>query len=327
MGVRQLFDTVVTSFELGWRKPNPAAYRAVMRELGADPGAAHFVGDTYRADRLGAIRAGIRALLIDPPRRLPYPQRRVCPRCSRSPPAWRNSASPRPAARARPSPAAPARRVRPSAPGRSGAAARPRRLQRHGQRRGERGNLGQRVVQGRQHPQGLGPVVPGVRRAGGPARRLSRTGSAVSRSSLRVSVSASAIRCLTPLATAPPGHIRRTGGSGPRTGEGRHGTTGATERTWTCPSGGSRRWRRSWTSAGQDLGEVQVHLHPPGHPGTGSPDQPRLTGAARGSGVSWSPTKRPPRRAGTRSPRSTSPPSRPCSTASTPRSASSSAAT
>lgn len=59
------------------------------------------------------------------PAGLPCPKRRVSPRHSRSPPAWRNPASPRPTARARPPPAAPARRVRPSAPGRSGAAARP----------------------------------------------------------------------------------------------------------------------------------------------------------------------------------------------------------
>ncbi|WP_239102040.1 helix-turn-helix domain-containing protein [Streptomyces albidoflavus] len=54
--------------------------------------------------------------------------------------------------------------------------ARPRRLQQYGQRPGERGNLGQRVVQRRQHGQGLGPVVAALRRtaherARGPAHR------------------------------------------------------------------------------------------------------------------------------------------------------------
>ncbi|MFI1308791.1 HAD family hydrolase [Streptomyces albidoflavus] len=71
MGVRQLFDTVVTSFEVGRRRPHPAVYRAALREPGADPGAALFVGDTYRADHLGPTRAGVRALLIDPHRRAP----------------------------------------------------------------------------------------------------------------------------------------------------------------------------------------------------------------------------------------------------------------
>ncbi|MFE6719239.1 HAD family hydrolase [Streptomyces albidoflavus] len=74
MGVRQLFDTVVTSFEVGWRKPHPAVYRAALRELRVDPGSAVFVGDTYRADHEGPTRVGIRAFLIDPQRRAPVPE-------------------------------------------------------------------------------------------------------------------------------------------------------------------------------------------------------------------------------------------------------------
>ncbi|KLJ01521.1 hypothetical protein WQ59_13315 [Streptomyces sp. KE1] len=45
-----------------------------MRGLGDDPGAALFVGDTYRADHLGPTRAGMRALLIDPHHRAPVPE-------------------------------------------------------------------------------------------------------------------------------------------------------------------------------------------------------------------------------------------------------------
>lgn len=71
--MRQLFDTVVTSFEVGWRKPHPAIYRAALHELRADPAAAVLVGDTYRADHQGPTRAGIRALLIDPHHRAPVP--------------------------------------------------------------------------------------------------------------------------------------------------------------------------------------------------------------------------------------------------------------
>ncbi|MFC8428004.1 HAD family hydrolase [Streptomyces sp. NPDC057253] len=68
MGVRQLFDAVVTSYEVGWRKPHPAIYTAALNELRIAPGAAVFVGDTYEADYCGPLRAGIRSLLIDPHR-------------------------------------------------------------------------------------------------------------------------------------------------------------------------------------------------------------------------------------------------------------------
>lgn len=66
MGVQHLFDTVVTSFEVGWRKPHPTIYTAALNELGIAPGVAVFVGDTYEADYRGPLRAGIRSLLIDP---------------------------------------------------------------------------------------------------------------------------------------------------------------------------------------------------------------------------------------------------------------------
>lgn len=66
MGVRQLFDAVVTSFAVGRRKPHPTIYTTALNELGIAPGAAVFVGDTYKADYRGPLRAGIRSLLIDP---------------------------------------------------------------------------------------------------------------------------------------------------------------------------------------------------------------------------------------------------------------------
>ncbi|MEU6108960.1 HAD hydrolase-like protein [Streptomyces albidoflavus] len=106
MGVRQLFDTVVTSFEVGWRKPHPAVDRAALRELRVDPGSAVFVGDTCRADHEGPTRVGIPRSSSTRSAGLPYPKRRESPRSSRSPAAWRNSASsPVPGA---PPPSAPA---------------------------------------------------------------------------------------------------------------------------------------------------------------------------------------------------------------------------
>jgi putative hydrolase of the HAD superfamily len=66
MGVLRLFDTVVTSFEVGWRKPHPKIYTAALDELRIDPTAAVFVGDTCEADYHGPSQAGIRSFLIDP---------------------------------------------------------------------------------------------------------------------------------------------------------------------------------------------------------------------------------------------------------------------
>ena len=76
MGLRPYFDVVITSVELGWRKPHPRIYTAALDALGIDAPAAVFVGDTHGPDFLGPERAGIAAFLIDPDRRTPVPESR-----------------------------------------------------------------------------------------------------------------------------------------------------------------------------------------------------------------------------------------------------------
>ncbi|WP_242548393.1 HAD hydrolase-like protein [Streptomyces sp. SCA2-2] len=83
MGVRQLFDAAVTSFEAGWREPHPVVRRAALRELSVDPGSAVLVGDTCRADHEGPTQVRISAFLIDRSAGLPHPKRRASPRSSR----------------------------------------------------------------------------------------------------------------------------------------------------------------------------------------------------------------------------------------------------
>ena len=73
MGVADLVDTVVTSVEVGVRKPHPAIYRAALDRLGIGPGEALFVGDNPVADYEGPTAAGMRAYLIDPAARHPVP--------------------------------------------------------------------------------------------------------------------------------------------------------------------------------------------------------------------------------------------------------------
>lgn len=66
MGMDRHLDTVITSVEVGWRKPHPAIFAAALEALDAAPGECTFVGDTKSADYDGPRAAGMRALLIDP---------------------------------------------------------------------------------------------------------------------------------------------------------------------------------------------------------------------------------------------------------------------
>ena len=60
------FDAVVTSVEVGWRKPHTAIYAEALLRLGATAGNSVFAGDSYLADYLGPAAAGLTAFLIDP---------------------------------------------------------------------------------------------------------------------------------------------------------------------------------------------------------------------------------------------------------------------
>ena len=66
MGLKDRFDAVILSVEVGWKKPHPEIYATALQALGAQPDQAVFVGDTHAADFIGPERAGIRSFLIDP---------------------------------------------------------------------------------------------------------------------------------------------------------------------------------------------------------------------------------------------------------------------
>ncbi|MGW3352299.1 HAD family hydrolase [Nonomuraea rubra] len=70
MGLLEAFDAVVTSVEVGWRKPHPEIYATALDVLGTTAGSAVFVGDTYGPDFAGPERCGMTAYLIDPDRRV-----------------------------------------------------------------------------------------------------------------------------------------------------------------------------------------------------------------------------------------------------------------
>ena len=66
MGIAGHFEAVVTSVEVGWRKPHPAIYTEALRRLGITADKAVFVGDSYIADYAGPTAVGLAAFLIDP---------------------------------------------------------------------------------------------------------------------------------------------------------------------------------------------------------------------------------------------------------------------
>lgn len=66
MGVDHLITDVITSVEVGWRKPHETIYREALDRIGACVTESVFVGDTLAADHTGPRALGMRALLIDP---------------------------------------------------------------------------------------------------------------------------------------------------------------------------------------------------------------------------------------------------------------------
>lgn len=64
-GFRPCLDAVITSEEIGIRKPHPAAFRAALARLGlSDPAAAVMVGDSLAHDIAGAQAAGMRTVQV-----------------------------------------------------------------------------------------------------------------------------------------------------------------------------------------------------------------------------------------------------------------------
>lgn len=63
LGISQYLDGSVVSAEIGVRKPHPAIFRKVLKEVDVEPGEAIFVGDRLRDDISGAQALGMRGVL------------------------------------------------------------------------------------------------------------------------------------------------------------------------------------------------------------------------------------------------------------------------
>lgn len=72
-GLEPYVEVVVTSIDHGRPKPHPSIFAAALERLEMDAASTLFVGDSHEADYLGATRAGLPALLIDPRGLAPIP--------------------------------------------------------------------------------------------------------------------------------------------------------------------------------------------------------------------------------------------------------------
>jgi putative hydrolase of the HAD superfamily len=59
-------DATVFCVDVGWRKPAPQIFQHALSLLDVDARDSVFVGDDLRQDVAGAVRSGLRPILIDP---------------------------------------------------------------------------------------------------------------------------------------------------------------------------------------------------------------------------------------------------------------------
>ncbi len=67
-GIADCFRTITDSGLVGYEKPHPEIFRKAMLSLNTAPEGSLYVGDVYSVDYLGAIGAGMQAILMDVPR-------------------------------------------------------------------------------------------------------------------------------------------------------------------------------------------------------------------------------------------------------------------
>ena len=64
-GVAHLFETIVVSDAIGWRKPRPEIFEVALRALGVSAAESLFVGDRADIDVVGAQRLGMRVAWVN----------------------------------------------------------------------------------------------------------------------------------------------------------------------------------------------------------------------------------------------------------------------
>ncbi len=64
LGLDKRLDTVLVSYDIGKKKPDPEVYRYCLEKLGCEPGEAVYVGDNPLKDFIGARRLGMKTIRI-----------------------------------------------------------------------------------------------------------------------------------------------------------------------------------------------------------------------------------------------------------------------
>jgi FMN phosphatase YigB (HAD superfamily) len=65
LGIGELFESIVISEDVGWRKPKDIIFKKSLSELGTDPGDALFIGDNFEADIKGSRGVGMDSVWIN----------------------------------------------------------------------------------------------------------------------------------------------------------------------------------------------------------------------------------------------------------------------
>lgn len=66
LGIHSYFEFTLAAGSINTFKPDPVVFRHALNEMGIEPEQGVYVGDNYFADVIGAQRARMRAILIDP---------------------------------------------------------------------------------------------------------------------------------------------------------------------------------------------------------------------------------------------------------------------
>jgi len=61
----QFFKLVLTSADVGYRKPHPFIFKRALREMKSNPENTLMIGDRLDADIIGALRLGLKAIWVD----------------------------------------------------------------------------------------------------------------------------------------------------------------------------------------------------------------------------------------------------------------------
>ncbi len=64
LGIYDLFDDVMISSDIGFKKPSPLFYRALMEKHGLDPKVSVMIGNDWQADAWGAHNCGLSCMYI-----------------------------------------------------------------------------------------------------------------------------------------------------------------------------------------------------------------------------------------------------------------------